>query len=248
MAFTTFANPMQLANPTKFLSFSGRLLPYFWAITILLIGAALYMSFLGSPPDEEMGALVLIMYVHVPAAWFAMLCYVVMAVAALGTLVWRHPLADVLQKAAAPIGAVFTLLGLVTGSLWGRPAWNTYWVWDARLTSFLILFIIYLGLITVWRTIEEPGRAGRVAAVLTLVGAINIPIIHFAVSMNTLHQQASVFTATGSKVNGSMMWPLMLMTLGYTTLFICLLFTRMRTEILSRRLRSLQMRAAQAGA
>ncbi len=248
MAFTTLANPIQLANPTKFMAFSGRLLPFLWAITVALVAAALYMAFVASPPDEEMGALVLIMYLHVPAVWFAMLCYVAMAIAALGSLVWRHPLADVMQKAAAPIGAVFTLLGLITGSLWGRPAWNTYWVWDARLTSFLVLFIIYLGLITVWRTIEDPGRAGRVASILTLVGAINIPIIHFAVSMNTLHQQASVFTATGSKVNASMMWPLMLMTVGFTFLFACLLFTRMRTEILRRRLRSLQMRAADAAA
>ena len=238
---------IDFANPTKFLSLTARVLPWLAGATAVLLLIGFYQAAM-APDDYQQGATVKIMFIHVPNAWLSMFVWGVMSVAALGTLVWRHPLADVAAKSAAPIGAAFTFLALVTGSLWGRPMWGTYWEWDARLTSVLILFLMYLGLIALWRAVEDPSRAARAAAVLTLVGAINIPIIHFAVSMNTLHQQASVFTATGSKVNGSMMWPLMLMTLGYTTLFVCLLFTRMRTEILSRRLRSLQLRAAEAGA
>ena len=149
-----------------------------------------------APDDYQQGATVKIMFLHVPAAWLGMLGWGVMTVAALGTLVWRHPLADVTAKAAAPIGAAFTLLCLVTGSLWGRPMWGTYWVWDARLTSVLLLFLLYLGVIALWRTVEDPSRAARAAAILTLVGAIDLPIIKFSVDWwNTLHQPASVFRA-----------------------------------------------------
>ena len=146
-----------------------------------------------APPDYQQGETVRIMFIHVPAAWLAMFGYMLIAVAALGTLIWRHPLADVAAKTAAPIGATFTFIALVTGSLWGKPMWGTYWVWDARLTSVLVLFLLYLGLIALWQSIEEPGRAGRAAAILALVGAINVPIIKFSVDWwNTLHQPASV--------------------------------------------------------
>ena len=155
------------------------------------------------------------MYLHVPAAWLSMWIYIVMASAALGTLVWRHPLADAAQKAAAPLGAGFTFLCLVTGSLWGKPMWGAWWVWDARLTSVLVLFLIYLGLIALWRTIEDPGKAARAAAIFTLVGAINIPIIKFSVDWwNTLHQPASVFRLGGPAIAASMLWPLLVMALG----------------------------------
>ena len=138
------------------------------------------------------------MFIHVPNAWLAMFVWGVMSIAALGTLVWRHPLADVAAKAAAPIGAAFTFLALVTGSLWGRPMWGTYWVWDARLTSVLVLFLMYLGVIALWRTVDDPSRAARAAAILTLVGAINLPIIKFSVDWwNTLHQPASVLRLGG---------------------------------------------------
>ena len=138
------------------------------------------------------------MFIHVPSAWLGMFGWALMSVAALGTLVWRHPLADVAAKAAAPIGAAFTFLCLVTGSLWGRPMWGTYWVWDARLTSVLVLFLMYLGVIALWRTVEDPSRAARAAAILTLVGAINLPIIKFSVDWwNTLHQPASVIRLGG---------------------------------------------------
>lgn len=142
------------------------------------------------------------MFIHVPSAWFGMAGWGLMSVAALGTLVWRHPLADVLARAAAPIGAGFALLCLITGSLWGRPMWGAFWVWDARLTSMLVLFLMYLGVIALWRAIDDPLRAGRAAAVLTLVGAINLPIIKFSVDWwNTLHQPASVFRMGGSTID-----------------------------------------------
>ena len=185
------------------------------------------------------------MYIHVPFAWLAMACYGVMAVAALGTLVWRHPLADVLQKSAAPLGAAFTFLALVTGSLWGKPTWGTYWVWDARLTSVLILFLIYLGLIALWQAVEDPGKAARAAAILTLVGAINLPIIKFSVDWwNTLHQPASVFRAR--RADHPPVAPVAAAGhgAGMTLLFAALLLMAMRNEILRRRVRTMQMVAA----
>jgi heme exporter protein C len=187
------------------------------------------------------------MFVHVPAAWLSLMIYGVMALAALGTLVWRHPLADVTAKAAAPLGAAFTFLCLVTGSLWGRPMWGTYWVWDARLTSVLILFLMYLGVIALWRTVEDPSRAARAAAVLTLVGAINIPIIKFSVDWwNTLHQPASVIRLGGSTIDRSILVPLLVMAMAFTLLFVVLLIAAMRNEILRRRVRTLMLMQAQA--
>jgi heme exporter protein C len=173
----------------------------------------------------------------------------VMSVAALGTLVWRHPLADVAGKAAAPIGAAFTLLCLITGSLWGRPMWGTYWVWDARLTSVLILFLLYLGVIALWRTVEDPSRAARAAAILTLVGAINLPIIKFSVDWwNTLHQPASVFRLGGPSIHPSLLAPLLVMATAFFLLFLTLHLAAMRNEILRRRLRTLQLLQAQKAA
>ena len=172
---------------------------------------------LGAPDDYQQGATVKIMYIHVPSAWLGMMGWTVMSVAALGTLVWRHPLADVAAKAAAPIGAAFTLLCLVTGSLWGRPMWGTYWVWDARLTSVLVLFLLYLGVIALWRTVDDPSRAARAAAILTLVGAINLPIIKFSVDWwNTLHQPASVFRLGGPTIDRSLLTPLLTMSVAFT--------------------------------
>jgi heme exporter protein C len=172
-----------------------------------------------------------------------------MSAAALGTLVWRHPLADVAAKAAAPIGAAFTLMCLVTGSLWGRPMWGTYWVWDARLTSVLVLFLMYLGVIALWRTIEDPTRAARAAAVLTLVGAINIPIIKFSVDWwNTLHQPASVLRLGGSTIHPTILVPLILMLVAFTLLFLTLHLAAMRNEIMRRRVRTMMMMRADARA
>ena len=230
-----------LANPTRFLDLAGRLIPWLAALTAILIGAGLYLAFFVAPPDYQQGETVRIMFVHVPAAWLAMFGYMLIAAASLGTLIWRHPLADVAAKAAAPIGATFTLIALVTGSLWGKPMWGTYWVWDARLTSMLVLFLLYLGLIALWQAIEEPGRAGRAAAILALVGAINIPIIKFSVDWwNTLHQPASIVRAGGPTIDSSMLAPLAVMALAFTLLFVLLHLIAMRAEILRRRVRAMQ--------
>jgi heme exporter protein C len=232
---------VSLANPTRFLSLVGAVVPWLAALAVVLLGIGLYLAFFVAPADYQQGETVRIMFVHVPAAWLAMFGYVLIAVAALGTLIWRHPLADVAAKAAAPIGATFCFIALVTGSLWGKPMWGTYWVWDARLTSMLVLFLLYLGLIALWQAIEEPGRAGRAAAILALVGAINIPIIKFSVDWwNTLHQPASIVRLGGPSIDPSMLWPLLVMAVGFTLLFVLLHLIAMRAEILRRRVHAMQ--------
>jgi heme exporter protein C len=174
-----------------------------------------------------------------------MLCYTLMAVSALGTLVWRHPLADVALKSAAPIGAAFTALALITGSIWGKPMWGTWWVWDARLTSVFVLFLMYLGIIALTRALDDAGRAAWAAAVITLVGFVNIPIIKFSVDWwNTLHQPASVFRLDGPTIDISMLVPLLVMAVGFTVLFFALHLTAMRTEILHRRIVAMRRMAA----
>jgi len=170
-----------------------------------------------------------------------------MSIASIGTLVWRHPLADVAAKAAVPLGAAFTFLALLTGSLWGRPMWGTYWVWDARLTSVLVLFLMYLGVLALSRTVDDPSRAGRAAAILTLVGAINLPIIKFSVDWwNTLHQPASVFRASGPAIDPSILTPLLVMALAFMLLFVTLHLAAMRNEILRRRVRTMWLMHAHA--
>jgi heme exporter protein C len=238
---------LKYANPTVFLGLAARLIPWLAAITALLLAIGLYGAFFVAPPDYQQGETVRIMYIHVPAAWLGMFCYMVMTAAALGTVVWRHPLADAAQKAAAPLGAGFTFICLVTGSLWGKPMWGTWWVWDARLTSVLVLFLMYLGLIALWQTIEEPSRAARAAAILTLVGSINIPIIKFSVDWwNTLHQPASVLRFDGPAIAFSMLWPLLVMAVAFTFLFTTLDLMAIRNEILRRRLRRMSVLAAAA--
>ncbi len=236
---------IELANPTRFLAFSARVLPWISALAASLFALGLYLALFASPADYQQGDSVRIMYLHVPAAMLGMGCYALMAIAALGTLVWRHPLADVAAKAAAPLGAAFTFLGLVTGSIWGKPMWGAWWVWDARLTSFLVLFIMYLGLIVLWRAFEDPSRAGRVVAVLILVGSINIPIIKFSVDWwNTLHQGESIFRLGGPSIDPSMLWPLFVMLAAFAMLFIALLLAAMRAEIFRRRIRAVELVAA----
>jgi len=235
-----------LANPSRFLGLANRVIPWLGGLTVIAFAFGLNQA-MGAPDDYQQGATVKIMFLHVPSAWLGMLGWGVMSVAALGTLVWRHPLADVAAKAAAPIGAAFTLLCLITGSLWGRPEWGTYWVWDARLTSELLLFLLYLGVIAVWRTVEEPSRAARAAAILTLVGAIDLPIIKFSVDWwNTLHQSASVFRMGGPTIYPTILIPLLIMTLAFTLLFATLHLAAMRNEILRRRVRTLRLMQASA--
>ena len=235
---------IDLANPSRFLGLADRMLPWLGAATALAFAVGLSQAFL-APDDYQQGATVKIMFIHVPAAWLSMFGWMLMSIAALGTLVWRHPLADVAGKAAAPIGAAFTLMCLITGSLWGRPMWGTYWVWDGRLTSVLVLFLMYLGVIALWRTVEDPSRAARAAAILTLVGAINLPIIKFSVDWwSTLHQPASVLRLGGPTIHSSILIPLLLMALAFFLLFATLHLAAMRNEILRRRVRTLQLMQA----
>src|SRR5829696_514240 len=237
---------IDLANPTRFLTFAERALPWLMAATALAFALGLNQALFVAPDDYQQGATVKIMFIHVPSAWLAMFIWAMMTIAALGTLVWRHPLADVAGKSAAPIGAMFTFMCLVTGSLWGRPMWGTYWVWDARLTSVLVLFLMYLGVIALWRTVEDPSRAGRAAAILTLVGAVNLPIIKFSVDWwNTLHQPASVFRLGGPTIHPAILIPLLIMACALTLLFFTLHLAAMRNEILRRRVRTLQIMQAQ---
>jgi heme exporter protein C len=236
---------LDLANPSRLLSFIERTLPWLMGATALVLAFGL-SQVLVAPDDYQQGATVKIMFLHVPAAWLALAGWALMSVAALGTLVWRHPVADVVLKSAAPIGAGFTLMCLVTGSLWGRPVWGTYWVWDARLTSVLVLFLMYLGVIALWRAIEDAGIAARAAAILTLVGAINLPVIKFSVDWwNTLHQPASVFRLGGPTIHPALLAPLLLMAAGFALLFATLLLAAMRNEILRRRLHRMHLSGAE---
>ncbi|MGF6173334.1 heme ABC transporter permease [Ensifer sp. 4252] len=235
-----------LANPTRFLGLADRVLPWLAALTALFFVVGLWLSFT-TEGDYQQGETVRIMYVHVPAAWLSMMCYSVMALAALGTLVWRHPLADVSSRAAAPIGACFTFLALVTGSLWGKPMWGAWWVWDARLTSVFVLFLMYLGLMALNRAMDDPARSSRVSAVLVLVGFVNIPIIKFSVEWwNTLHQPASVLRLDGPTIDPEFLRPLVVMAIAFTLLFFTLHIAAMRNEIWRRRVTSLRRLAARS--
>ncbi len=234
----------ELANPRRFMTLSGQLLPWFWAIAILCLGAGLYLGLFAVPPDYQQGTTVKIMFIHVPAATSGMMVYVCIVVASVFGLVNRHPLADVAAKTAAPLGALFTALALITGSLWGKPMWGTYWVWDARLTAYLILLFLYFGYMALWNAIEDETRAARAAAILALVGAVDLPIIYFSVNWwNTLHQGNSIFTG---EIAAVFLWPLFLMMAGYGFLFASLWMVRIRTEIVARRARSLELRAGGA--
>ncbi|MBL6853299.1 MAG: heme ABC transporter permease [Alphaproteobacteria bacterium] len=232
------------ANPKRFMDASSAFLPWLVAVTVLSLGAGVVLGFL-TPPDYQQGETVKLMFLHVPAAWTAMMAYGLLALTSLFSLVWRHPLSDVAAKTAAPLGAVFTVLGLITGSLWGRPMWGAYWVWDARLTSFLLLLFIYLGYIALWNAIEDEVRAARAAAILALLGAVNLPVIEFSVDWwNTLHQGESIFRAGGPRISAVFLWPLALSGIGYTLLFFTLWTVRIRTEILERRARSILLSGA----
>jgi heme exporter protein C len=225
------------ANPKNFMTASGKILPWLAAATAILLAAGLVLAF-AVPPDYRQGDTVRIMFLHVPAVWTAMMAYGLMALAAIAGLIYRHPLADVAARTAAPLGAVFTALGLITGSLWGRPMWGAWWVWDGRLTSFLLLLFLFLGFIALGNAIEDETRAARATAVLAVVGAVNLPIIHFSVRWwTTLHQGESILRPGGPAIAPVFLWPLFLMALGYTLLFLCLWLVRIRTEIVSRKAR-----------
>ncbi|MCO6180435.1 heme ABC transporter permease [Ciceribacter sp. RN22] len=235
-ASLTISKITDLANPTRFLALARRVIPWLAVLTALFFVVGLYLSFT-TEGDYQQGMTVRIMYVHVPAAWLSMMCYTIMAISAIGTLVWRHPLADVSHKSAAPLGAAFTFIALLTGSLWGKPMWGTWWVWDARLTSVFVLFLMYLGLIALNRAVDEPSKAARLSAVLILVGFVNIPIIKFSVEWwNTLHQPASVMRMGGPTIDVEFLRPLLVMAIAFTLLFFTLHIAAMRNEIWRRRI------------
>jgi heme exporter protein C len=225
-----------LANPARFRRFSQRVLPGLTLATVLGFAVGLYLALLQSPPDYQQGETVRIMFVHVPAAWLSMAGYALLAVLGASLLVWRHPLAALMARATAPVGACFALVCLATGSLWGRPMWGTYWVWDARLTSML-LFFLYLGHIALSRAYDDPDRGDRAAAILALVGVINLPIIKFSVDWwNTLHQPASITRLDAPAIHPAILMPLLWMAGSFLLLFILLVLVRTETEIDRRRL------------
>jgi heme exporter protein C len=235
----------RFANPTRFLKIANAVLPWTGGLTVLLLGVGLYLALLNSPPDYQQGETVRIMYVHVPSAWMALFVYLTMAVASAVALVWRHPLADISAKAAAPIGAGFTIICLATGSLWGKPMWGTWWVWDARLTSMLILLFLYLGYIALVNAFDDPNRGYRAAGILALVGVVNLPVIKFSVDWwNTLHQPASVVRLDGPAIHPDILLPLIVMALAFKLFFVTVLILRIRSEIAAAKIRNLQLSLA----
>jgi heme exporter protein C len=231
-----------LANPTRFMSLSATMLPWVGGLAASLIAVGLYLAFFSAPPDYQQGQTVKIMFIHVPSAWLAMGIYLLVAISSFGLLVFRHPLADVSAKAAVPLGAAFTFLALVTGALWGRPMWGAYWVWDARLTSVLILFFLYLGLMALRSSLDDETLAGKLTAILALVGVILLPIIKFSVDWwNTLHQPASVLRIGGPSIHSSILRPLLIMAIGFMLAFIAMHLMAMRNEILRRRVKALTL-------
>jgi heme exporter protein C len=231
------------ANPTRFLKLADIIQPWAASATIVLFMLGLYYALLSSPGDYQQGETVRIMYIHVPAAWMAMFCYTVIAVAAAIGLIWKHTIADLTARATAPIGACFTFLALFTGSLWGKPMWGTWWVWDARLTSVLILFFLYLGYMALSNAFDDPARGRKASSILALVGFVNIPIIKFSVDWwNTLHQPASVLKMDGPAIHASMLIPLILMALAFKAFFIWVMLMRIRGEINEGKIRAVRLR------
>lgn len=230
------------ANPTRFVALARKLTVPLLAIAIAIIGAGFVWGLVFAPPDYQQKDAVRIIYVHVPAAWMSMFVYAAMAAASAVAFIWKHPLADVAAKESAPIGVVFTGLALASGMLWGQPMWGAWWVWDARLTSELVLFFLYIGYIVIWNAIDDPIRAARAARILALVGVLNLPIIHFSVEWwSTLHQPASVFRTDGPTISAPILLPMFVCVIGYNVLYAALLLVRMRAEISRRRLRTIRL-------
>jgi heme exporter protein C len=229
------------AKPGQFLNLINACLPWLHIVTALMLSYGLFAAFLRSPADYQQGEMVRIMYIHVPAAWMSMLIYSLMALSSLCFLIWRHALCDIFARCAAQIGATFTFITLVTGSLWGKPIWGTWWVWDARLTSMLILLFFYLGYIMLTNSIENHEKRALSASILALIGFINVPIVKFSVDFwNTLHQPASILRLKGPSIHQAMLQPLIYMFLGCLSYFILVLFLKMKTTLLSQKLSRLE--------
>ncbi len=233
------------ANPNRFLKFANVIQPWIAWLTIILFSMGLFLGLFNSPVDYQQGETVRIMYVHVPSAWMALFCYTGLSISCAIALIWKHPLAELVAKATAPIGASFTVLALVTGSLWGKPMWGTWWVWDARLTSMVILLFLYLGYIALNNAFENPQRGAKSSSILAIVGFVNVPIIKFSVDWwNTLHQPASVIKIGGPAIHPSILEPLLIMGLAFTTYYLWVLLIRIKRLIIINKIRALQIRQA----
>lgn len=230
-----------LANPARFIRLSDRLMPFLLAAFVAMLTFGLIQALFVSPADYQQGDTVRIMYVHVPSAWMGMMIYTVMAAASASFLIWKHTLADIIARVSAPVGAAFTFATLVTGSLWGKPMWGAWWVWDARLTSVLVLFFLYVGYIALSDSFGNSERGRKICAVMALVGAVNLPVIRFSVEWwNTLHQPASLLRSGGVAIHGSMLAPLLSMGLAFTCFYAIILMTRVKTALLQQKIRRLQ--------
>ena len=236
------------AAPKNAYMLARKLTPWFAWISIILFAAGLYGALLYAPPDYQQGEAFRIIYVHVPAAWMSMFIYVVMAATGAAGLVWKVKVTDATARSCAPLGASFTFLALITGSLWGKPMWGTWWVWDARLTSELILLILYLGYMALQSAIDDRRTAARAGAVLALVGVVNIPIIHYSVIWwNTLHQGPTITKMDKPSIVVSMLVPLLIMSIAYTTFFVTMLMVRVRAEIIDQEKNTSWVRELVAG-
>ena len=225
----------RFANPARFLRLARPLTPLFLGLGLVLTATGLIWGAGFAPPDYLQGETVRILYIHVPSAWLSLSGYLGLGIAGFAALVWRHPLAEVALEALAPVGAVFAAVCLVTGSIWGRPTWGTWWVWDGRLTSMLVLFFLYVGVIALLKANDDRAQGARMASILAIVGLVNLPIIKFSVEWwNTLHQPASI-RMTGSSIDGSMLWPLLISALGFLCLMAAATLMRMRAIIAERK-------------
>ena len=230
------------ANPSRFVRITSFLVPWLMTAAGILFIIGLYLSLLKSPDDMVQGSAVRIMYVHVPSAWLSIFSYLLLAICSLFFIVWRHPLADILSRAIAPVGALFSLLTLLTGSIWGKPMWGTWWVWDARLTSMLILFLLFMGYIALSNAFEKSERGSRPAALLAIAGSINLPIVKFSVDWwSTLHQPASIMRSGGVSIDGSMLLPLVIMFLAFQLFFILIIIFRSHSILIERKMQHLKI-------
>jgi heme exporter protein C len=235
----------RFANPGRFLRATARIMPWLWGVSLVVLLPSVAWALLFSPADWQQGETVRIMYVHVPMAWLAMAGYAGLAVASVLALVWKHPLADLAARELSPVGAVVTALCLATGSLWGRPMWGTWWAWDARMTSVLVLFFLWVGHAAITRAFEDEERGARMGAILALVGVVNLPIVKFSVDWwNTLHQPASVARLAAPGMHISMLGPLLACAVGFSLLFMTLVLARLRAAVMERRVEALELARA----